>query len=502
MSEPSLALALRGISKRFPGVQALENIHLSLLSGEVHALLGENGAGKSTLMKILGGIEQPDQGQILLAGRECRFASYREARAAGVGMVFQEFSLVPDLDAVDNLYLGRYPRLRWGGVDRRSMVRRAREVFGSLGVDIPLQQPVGRLSVAQQQFVEIAKALALQARILVLDEPTATLTPEEAGRLFKLMRHLKSQGVAMVFISHHLDEIFEVCDRITVLRDGRNAGEARVSDSSIESLVQMMVGRRVEQTYPPRRVRQQSGPPLLEVPIIQLERRTPVNGFELRAGEILGFAGLVGSGRSELVLGLIGASPVHHKQVLISGQAVRLGSPAEALACGIGLLPENRKTQGLIIGFSIRFNVSLNQLKRFCRHGLLQEKQEEQACRAACERLGVKAPSVESRVGTLSGGNQQKVVMARWLSQNCRVLIFDEPTRGIDVGAKAEIYALMRELSEAGVAIILISSELPEIVGLSDRVAVFAAGRIVCTLSGPQLNAAQIMRQATRGTQT
>ncbi|MBV8617281.1 MAG: sugar ABC transporter ATP-binding protein [Curvibacter sp.] len=502
MSHSPTVLALQGISKRFPGVQALDDINLSLRAGEVHALLGENGAGKSTLMKILSGIERPDQGQILLAGRECRFDSYRDARAAGVGMVFQEFSLIPDLDAVDNLFLGRYPRNRWARLDRRQMLAQAREMFGSLGVDMPLEVPVARLSVAMQQFVEIAKALSLQARILVLDEPTATLTPQEARRLFGLMRRLQAQQVAMVFISHHLDEIFEVCDQVSVLRDGRNAGHARVADTSVDELVRMMVGRQVAQSYPPRQAGGDAGRPVLEVSGIQLAPEGPVNAFELREGEILGFAGLVGSGRSELALGLIGAGPVHAKQVRIDGRPRALRSPAEALACGVGLLPENRKAQGLLTEFSIRFNISVNQLRRFSRHGLLRRRAETQACEAVCRRLGVKAGNIEARVGTLSGGNQQKVVIARWLSQACKVLIFDEPTRGIDVGAKAEIYALMRELTQTGVAIILISSELPEIVGLSDRVAVFAAGRIVCTLVGPEIQATELLRHAARGTAT
>lgn len=498
MTQDASALALQGISKRFPGVQALDKIQLCVGEGEVHALLGENGAGKSTLMKILGGIEQADEGRILLQGREVHFRNYRQARTAGIGIVFQEFSLIPDLDVLDNLFLGRYPRGRLGGIDRRAMRAQARAVFDRLGIDAPLDRAVGRLSVAMQQFVEIAKALLLEARVLVLDEPTATLTPEESQHLFALMRQLRGQGVSMVFISHHLDEIFEIGDRVTVLRDGRNAGAADLREIDVDSLIRMMVGRDIDVGYPKRTVGQAPGNRVLEVPLIQLEADGPINCIELHSGEILGFAGLVGSGRSELALGLIGALPAHRKEVLLDGRAVSLGSPAQALAQGIGLLPENRKAQGLLIDLSIRFNISLNQLQRFCAHGRLQPRGEQQACQAAFDRLGVKAVGLETRVGTLSGGNQQKVVIARWLSQNCRVLIFDEPTRGIDIGAKAEIYALIRELTQTGVAIILISSELPEIVGLSDRVAVFSSGRIVCTLSGTDIQAPDIMRHATR----
>lgn len=498
MTQNAAALALQGISKRFPGVQALDKIELCVGEGEVHALLGENGAGKSTLMKILGGIEQADEGRILLQGREVHFRNYRQARAAGIGIVFQEFSLIPDLDVLDNLFLGRYPRGRLGSIDRRAMRAQACAVFDRLGIDAPLDRAVGRLSVAMQQFVEIAKALLLEARVLVLDEPTATLTPEESQHLFALMRQLRGQGVSLVFISHHLDEIFEIGDRVTVLRDGRNAGAADLREIDVDSLIRMMVGRDIDVGYPKRAVGQAPGNRVLEVPLIQLEADGPINCFELHSGEILGFAGLVGSGRSELALGLIGALPTHRKEVLLDGRAVALGSPAQALAQGIGLLPENRKAQGLLIDLSIRFNISLNQLQGFCVHGVLQSRAEVQVCQAAFDRLGVKAVGLETRVGTLSGGNQQKVVIARWLSQNCRVLIFDEPTRGIDIGAKAEIYALIRELTRTGVAIILISSELPEIVGLSDRVAVFASGRIVCTLSGADIQAPDIMRHATR----
>ncbi|WP_395321227.1 sugar ABC transporter ATP-binding protein [Variovorax sp. UC74_104] len=499
MEDTAEMLRLEGVSKSFPGVKALSGIDLSIRRGEVHALLGENGAGKSTLMKILGGIHQADEGRILIEGEERRFAGYNDAIAAGIGIIFQEFSLIPYLNAVENIFLGRYLKNRFGLMDRAAMKRSARELFDELGVHIDLGAPICRLSVAQQQFVEIGKALSLKARLLVLDEPTATLTPNEAAHLFGIMRELRARGVAMIFISHHLDEIFEVCDRISVLRDGANAGHAEVGATNVDALVEMMVGRRIEHSFPPKPQPAPRGRKVLEVPHIQLSRGGPVNAFDLHEGEILGFAGLVGSGRTELALGVMGADRTHRKTVLRNGVPVRLDDPTQALENGIGLLPESRKVEGLITDFTIRFNISLNNLDRHRSAGLVDRASEERSAAELSRRVGVKAPGIETRVATLSGGNQQKVVIARWLGHACEVLIFDEPTRGIDVGAKAEIYGLMRELTRQGKSIVMISSELPEIVGMCDRVAVFSGGAIVATLEGDSINSGDIMRHATRG---
>lgn len=494
-------LRLSHITKRFPGVQALSDIHLEIARGEVHALLGENGAGKSTLMKILCGIHQPDAGTIEIDGAARHFASYHDAVAAGVGIVFQEFSLIPHLDAVDNLFLGRELRTRWGGRDRARMRRTAAGIFARLGVSIDLDAPLRTLSVAQQQFVEIGKALSLDARILILDEPTATLTPAEAGHLFAIMRELKRQGVAMIFISHHLDEIFAVCDRITVLRDGRHVATTEVARTDVEQLVRMMVGRRLESSFPPKPARSADAPAVLEVDALQIERDGPVNRFALHAGEILGFAGLVGSGRTETALAVIGATHAHRKDVRVRGAAAKLADPADALRAGIGLLPESRKTEGLVTSFSIRDNISLNNLGKYrSLRWLIDRRGEARTTHDVMRRVGVKAPSIHTEVATLSGGNQQKVVIARWLNHHATVLIFDEPTRGIDVGAKAEIYGLMRELTARGYAIIMISSELPEIVGMCDRVAVFRQGRIEATLAGDEIDPDTVMTHATAGT--
>nr|WP_254608043.1 sugar ABC transporter ATP-binding protein [Burkholderia lata] len=494
-------LRLSHITKSFPGVKALSDIHLEIARGEIHALLGENGAGKSTLMKILCGIHQPDAGTIEIDGTARHFADYHDAVAAGVGIVFQEFSLIPHLDAVDNLFLGRELRTRWGARDRKRMRHAAAAIFARLGVAIDLDAPIRALSVAQQQFVEIGKALSLDARILILDEPTATLTPAEAGHLFAIMRELKRQGVAMIFISHHLDEIFAVCDRITVLRDGQYVATTDVACTDVEQLVRMMVGRRIESSFPPKPARAADAPRVLEVDELQIERGGPVNRFTLHAGEILGFAGLVGSGRTETALAVIGATRAHRKDVRVRGAAAKLADPADALRAGIGILPESRKTEGLVTSFSIRDNISLNNLGKYrSMRWLIDRRGEARATHDVMRRVGVKAPSIHTEVATLSGGNQQKVVIARWLNHHTSVLIFDEPTRGIDVGAKAEIYGLMRELTARGYAIIMISSELPEIVGMCDRVAVFRQGRIEATLAGDEIDPDTVMTYATAGT--
>ena len=495
----SCLLQLENICKSYPGVHALKSINLSVERGEIHALLGENGAGKSTLMKILAGVEHQDKGSIFIDGAEQHFATYNEAIAAGIGIVFQEFSLIPYLNAVENIFLGHEIVNGFGLLRKGEMREKAIALFDRLGVKINLDCSVQHLSVAEQQFVEIAKALALEARLLILDEPTATLTPSEAELLFDIMRELKNQGVAVIFISHHLEEIFQVCDRISVLRDGANAGHAEVGETNVDALVEMMVGRRIEHSFPPKPQPAPRGRKVLEVPHIQLARGGPVNAFELHEGEILGFAGLVGSGRTELALGMMGADRAYRKTVLRNGVPVRLNDPTQALENGIGLLPESRKVEGLITDFTIRFNISLNNLGRHRRAGLVGRASEERSANELSRRVGVKAPGIETRVATLSGGNQQKVVIARWLGHDCEVLIFDEPTRGIDVGAKAEIYGLMRELTRQGKSIVMISSELPEIVGMCDRVAVFSGGSIVATLEGDSINSGDIMRHATKG---
>lgn len=493
-------LEMRGIRKAFGPVKVLHGVDLEVRAGEVHALLGENGAGKSTMMKILCGILKADEGTIRIDGREQDFAHYDDAIAAGVGIVFQEFSLIPYLTAVENIFLGREKTTSFGLLNRRAMRTRAREVLGKLGVDVPLDVPVADLSVAEQQFVEIAKALSLDARILVLDEPTATLTPGEVEHLFKVMADLRQQGVAMVFISHHLDEIFEISDRITVLRDGEYVGTCEVSAIDTDRLVEMMVGRRIENNFPPKPTALPDRRVVIDAKNIQLRKNGPVSSFQLHQGEILGFAGLVGSGRTETALSIMGAYPAAAVEVEINGDPKRPANPKVALERGIGLLPESRKDQGLITSFSIMQNVSVNNYGKYrAMKYFLDLKKELEATRSVMKDVQVKAPGPNVAVDTLSGGNQQKVVIARWLNHNTPILIFDEPTRGIDVGAKAEIYQLMRNLTEDGYSIIMISSELPEVIGMSDRVCVFRSGAIVATVQGDAINSEEIMTHATTG---
>ncbi|MGL4859376.1 MAG: sugar ABC transporter ATP-binding protein [Enterobacteriaceae bacterium] len=488
-------LQLKQISKSFPGVRALQGIDLQVHRGEILALLGENGAGKSTLMKVLCGIYQPDDGQILIEGQTHHFHNYRDAIQAGVGIIFQEFSLIPYLNTVKNIFLNRELTTPLGLLDRKRMRQRAQALLQRLSVTLDPEIPVEQLSVAQQQFVEIAKALSLDARILILDEPTATLTHGEAEHLFSVMRDLKQQGVVMIFISHHLEEIFQICDTITVLRDGEYIGTQPVAQTTPTQLVQMMVGRKVENSFPPRS--QCSEPPqqVLQV-TLQRYKGQPEQRFHLCKGEILGFAGLVGSGRTETVAAMIGAQPCFRKQVILQGRKLNLANPARALRAGIGLLPESRKTEGLVLPFSVADNITLN------RHSLLagcliNRRQENGLVTRLIEKVGIKTPGAYTAVNTLSGGNQQKVVIARWLNNSCDVLIFDEPTRGIDVGAKAEIYQLMHELTDKGISIIMISSELPEIIGICHRVLVFRNGEIVSELQGAEMTSHTIMLHAT-----
>ncbi len=493
-------LEMNGIRKSFGKVEVLHGVDLEVRSGEVHALLGENGAGKSTLMKVLCGIIGASDGTIYINGKERSFANYDEAIAAGVGIVFQEFSLIPYLSAVENMFLARELTNRLGLLDRKAMRKRAHEILQQLDVDLPLNAPVSSLSIAEQQFVEIAKALSLDARILVLDEPTATLTPTEVEQLFKVIRELRRKGVAIVFISHHLEEIFQICDRITILRDGEYINTCDTADVDNDRLVEMMVGRRIEQSFPDKPTLPEDAELALEVDELQLSRADPVSSFHLRKGEILGFSGLVGSGRTETALAMLGAHSHAKRSMKHNGQEVNFAEPADALAAGIGLLPEDRKGQGLITSFSILRNISINNYGKYRKGRYFIDLTKELTCTVdAMAQVSVKANGPNDRLDTLSGGNQQKVVVARWLNHDMDILIFDEPTRGIDVGAKAEIYLLMRKLTELGCSIIMISSELPEIIGMSDRVCVFRGGGIVATVEGDDITSEKIMTYSTTG---
>lgn len=474
-SEPAPLLQMRGISKSFPGVKALRGVDVTLRRGEVLALLGENGAGKSTLMKVLGGAFSADAGSIEIEGRPVHFETPQESRAAGVAIIYQEFNLVPGLTAVENLFLGR-ERTR-GGLIRQSEERReAAAIFERLGARIDLDVPCHRLTTAQMQLVEIAKALAFQARILVMDEPTAALTSHEVERLFQIIRELRRDGIGIVYISHRLDEIFTIADRLTVLRDGARVGESLVSNISRREMIEMMVGRALTEEYPRRSV--ELGAVRLEVSGLCWGKRVRDVSFSVRRGEILALTGLIGSGRTESVRLIFGAERCESGEIRVDGQSRAIRHPRDAIAAGIGLLTEDRKLQGLVLGHSVRDNFGLPNLELWSRSGFVMQGREREAFDRFTESLRVKIYGPEQRAGTLSGGNQQKIVLAKWLARDCEILIFDEPTRGIDVGARFEIYQLMNQLAAQGKSIVMISSELPEVIGMADRILVMHEGRV------------------------
>jgi len=493
MSTPPL-LSMRGIEKSFPGVQALRGVDLDLAAGEVLALLGENGAGKSTLMKVLGGAHAADAGELLLDGHPVRFRSPHEARAAGIAVIHQEFSLVPGLDAAANIFLGQ-ESARAGFLPRAEERRRAAELFRRLGVAIDLDTPVGRLSTAQAQAVEIARALARDARIIVMDEPTAALTSAETDRLFAIIRDLARRGIAVIHISHRLDEIFAIADRVVVLRDGRNVGARPVAGLGRGELIGMMVGRELAEEYPRRSL----PPGAVRLAVRGLRRGRAVRdvSFSVRGGEILALAGLVGAGRTETLRLVFGADRRDAGEITLDGRPLEIRSPRDAIAAGIGLLTEDRKLEGLVLGRSVLENFSLASLDRLSRAGFVDGGRERAAFERHAGQLRIRVPHAGERAGNLSGGNQQKVVLARWLQRECEVLLFDEPTRGIDVGARQEIYLLMNDLAARGKAVVMVSSDLPEVLGMADRILVMHDGRVTGEIvNGPDVTQEQVMRLA------
>jgi ribose transport system ATP-binding protein len=469
-------LSLRGVRKTYPGVIALDGVDLDLRAGEVHVLLGENGAGKSTLMKIISGAVQRDAGEIAIDGNAIELSGPRHAQALGIGIIYQEFNLIPHLTAGENILLGREPKLAPGVIDQRKLMGLAQQRLDELGVAIDARASVHRLSVAQQQMVEVAKALSLEARVLIMDEPTSALTAQEIDELFAAIRRLKARGVAIVYISHRMEELFAIGDRVTVLRDGRHVGTRAIGETTMAELVRMMVGRDLKEQFPKQRAA--IGEEALRVEHLGRDGVLHDINLTLRRGEVVGLAGLMGSGRTELARAIFGADPIDGGRILVRGEVRAIRSPRDAIDLGIGFLTEDRKQQGLVLVLSVQENICLPSVSRFSRTGLMQPGREREVTAQRIAELRIKTPGPHQRVVHLSGGNQQKVVLGKWLCTEAQILIFDEPTRGIDVGAKVEIYQLINQLAARGAAILMISSELPEILGMSDRILVMHGGRI------------------------
>lgn len=501
-TEPILELG--DVSKRFPGVVALDNVSLSVDAGEIVALIGENGAGKSTLMKILGGAIPRDNGSITIDGKSVEIRSPREASALGIEFIHQELSVLDNLDIAANIFLHREPTT--AGflklIDRKRIYREADALLGKLGLGLSSRTPLGQLSIAQQQLVEIARAIGAGARIIIMDEPTSSLTLSETRRLLELVKELKAEGVSIIYISHRMHEVEEIADRAVVLRDGKNAGVLQREEITHERMVRMMVGRDLKEFFKgaagngsEAKANGASGFVVRRLRTMRYPHETI--SFSVAPGEVLGVAGLVGAGRSEVARAIFGVEEALEVEVVLDGKALQITEPQDAISNGIYLVPEDRRLSGLIVDFNVRENISLPNLESYSSAKLINFGKEEKAAVEAIKAINIKTPTPEMRVANLSGGNQQKVVLAKWLTFRPRVLIFDEPTRGIDVGAKAEIYELIRGLAAKGVSVIVISSEMEEVLGISDRIAVMHEGRLTGILKRSEFSEEAVMRLAT-----
>ncbi|WP_025692373.1 sugar ABC transporter ATP-binding protein [Paenibacillus zanthoxyli] len=492
MQKTGGVLSLRRITKRFPGVLALNNVSIDFRKGEVHALLGENGAGKSTLIKVLAGAHAPDEGEIVIEDKTYDQMNPRLAKQLGIQVIYQEFNLIPPLTAAENIFLGDMIGNGFT-INRKAMIKETEKLFASLNIKMNPLALVRDMSPAQQQIVEIAKAISKDVKLLVMDEPSAPLTLSEVGAMFDIVRALKAKGVTIVYISHRMEELFEIADRITVMRDGQYIGTMNTGETNRGELISLMVGRELTETYPARHV--EPVETILEVSQLSGYGFSDIS-FSVKRGEILGFSGLIGAGRTELVRSIFGAEPAYSGRIRMEGKDVVIRSPRDAIALGIGLIPEDRKQQGVILRSSVKRNISLPNLRALSRFGLVNSALEQRLAQQYKDSLHIKTPSLDQLVNNLSGGNQQKVVLAKWLARNCKVLIFDEPTRGIDVGAKQEIYKLMCGLAESGVAIIMISSDMEEIFGMSDRIIVLCEGRKTGELQKSEFAQERIMELA------
>jgi len=492
---PAPAVALRGVSKSFGSTRALSDVSLELFAGEAHGLAGENGAGKSTLVKILSGVYRPDTGRLLLDGQPASFTGPGAARDAGVAVIYQEPTLFPDLSVAENIFMGRQPRAGVRRIDRRAMHLEGARLFERLGVALNPAAPARGLSIADQQMVEIAKALSLQARVLIMDEPTAALTPDEVKRLFAVAEALRRDGAAVLFISHRLEEVFALCQRVTTLRDGQLIASEPVAGLTPDDLIRRMVGRALDTLYP------KADAPIGEV-ALRVDRLTREGvftdvSFEVRRGEIVALAGLIGAGRTEVARAIFGVDRWDAGSVTLAGTPLPPGSPTRAMAAGVALVPEDRRAQGLVMDLSIERNLGLTQLRTLHRGGLMNRRRERSRAADWALRLQLKYGRLSDAVGLLSGGNQQKVVLAKWLATQPAVLIVDEPTRGIDVGTKAEVHRLLSELAGRGLAVLMISSDLPEVLGMADRVLVMREGRLVAEIARADATEESVMAAAT-----
>lgn len=490
----SPVLEMRHIGKSFPGVVALDDVDFELRRGEVHVLLGENGAGKSTLMKILSGAYQKNAGEIFLDASEVEIRSPKHAQTLGISTIYQEFNLIPHLSVGENIFLGREPIQLPGVIDQRAIFQAAKTALTDLGLTLNPHNLVKDLRVAEQQMVEVAKALSLDARILIMDEPTAALTEHEILELFATIRKLKNKGVSIIYISHRLEELFEIGDRVTVLRDGRSVGTYNVREMKKSELIRLMVNRELTDLFPKEKA--PIGPEVLRVDGLTTKEGLKDITFSLHKGEVLGIAGLLGAGRTELARAIFGLDKIASGTIYINSEPKRIGSPRAAINLGLGFLTEDRKSQGLVLPLSVKENLCLSSVERFSSWGIMDTREEQQAAARYVKELRIRTPSLNQKVVFLSGGNQQKVVLSKWLCSQAEVFIFDEPTRGVDVGAKAEIYQLMNRLTASGVAIIMISSEMLEVLGMSDRILVMREGRIAGEFSAEEATQERILQCA------
>ena len=491
-----ILVSMEHICKSFPGVKALDDVHFELRAGEVMALLGENGAGKSTLMKILSGVYTRDSGRMEIFGKEQGDLTPRQSQELGVAIIHQELNMCRHLSVAENIFLGR-EKTKFATLSNREMEGEARRILQELKIDLNPQQVVGELPVSKQQMVEIAKALSTNARVLIMDEPTSSLTSREINDLFRIIRELKAKGCGIVYISHRLEELQYIVDRVTIMRDGQFVTSANFRDIAMNEIIANMVGREIKEKFP--RVTCQRGKRVFEVKHLNAGRMVRDISFELHEGEIVGFAGLMGAGRTETTRAIFGADPKESGEIMLDGKPVRIHKVADAIRAGIVLAPEDRKKDGLCTKLSLRQNIALPNLDMLCdRMGVVRRNRETTMCTRAVEELMIKTPSIDKDAATLSGGNQQKVVVAKWLARNSRVVMFDEPTRGIDVAAKVEIYHLMNKLKQQGIAVMFVSSEMPEIMGISDRIIVMCDGRITGELSAEEATQEKILTLATQ----